>query len=143
MFLSDLRGRFDANSVSGRLEAGYRFGMPRGGITPYAAGRFTTLFLPDYAEQVVSGVNTFALAYQSKDVTASRSELGLRADTSFALQDATLTLRGRAAWAHNFDSSRDVSVFFQTLPASGFVVNGAAPPRATRRWSRRPPRRNG
>jgi fibronectin-binding autotransporter adhesin len=52
--------------------------------------------------------------------------LGLRADTSFALTDARVTLRGRAAWAHNFNTDRNVSAIFQTLPASGFIVNGAA-----------------
>jgi uncharacterized protein with beta-barrel porin domain len=39
-----------------------------------------------------------ALDYGWQDVTASRSELGLRGDTSFAMQDAVLTLRSRAAW---------------------------------------------
>src|SRR5215216_1898835 len=47
-------------------------------------------------------------------------------DTSFTIQDAIVTLRGRAAWAHNFDTNRSVSTFFRTLPASSFVVNGAA-----------------
>jgi uncharacterized protein with beta-barrel porin domain len=75
---------------------------------------------------VVAGTNLFALSYAEKDVTASRSELGLRADTSFAAQDAVVTLRGRAAWAHNFNTDRSISAIFQTLPASGFVVNGAA-----------------
>jgi outer membrane autotransporter protein len=96
-------------------------------LTPYAAGQFTTFFLPDYVEQVTAGVNTFALGFASKKVTASRSELGLRADQSFAMQDGVLTLRGRAAWAHNFDRSRDVAATFQSLPLSTFVVDGAAP----------------
>ena len=47
-------------------------------LTPYAAGQFTTFELPAYAESVVSGADTFALAYGAKSVTASRSELGLR-----------------------------------------------------------------
>ena len=36
------------------------------------------------------------------------------------------TLRGRAAWLHNFNTERSVSTVFQTLPASGFTVYGAA-----------------
>lgn len=59
-------------------------------------------------------------------MTASRTELGLRGDTSFAMSDAIGTLRGRAAWAHNFNTDRSVSAIFQTLPAAGFVVTGAA-----------------
>lgn len=126
VLLNQLRANFDANAISGRLEGGYRVAFGLGGLTPYAAGQFTTFFLPGYAEQVVAGVNTFALSYAEKDVTASRTELGLRGDTSFAMQDAIVTLRGRAAWAHNFNTDRSVTAIFQTLPASAFVVNGAA-----------------
>ncbi len=72
-------------------------------LTPYAAGQFTTFDLPAYAEQAIVGANTFALAYGAKNVTATRSELGLRADKSFAMQDGVFTLRGRAAWAHDFN----------------------------------------
>ena len=74
----------------GRVEGGYRFVTPVDGgigITPYAAGQFTTFDLPAYAEQAIVGANTFALAYGAKSVTASRSELGLRTDKSFAMQD--------------------------------------------------------
>jgi uncharacterized protein with beta-barrel porin domain len=42
-------------------------------------------------------------------VTASRSELGLRTDKSFAMQTAILTLRGGFAWAHDFDSDRNIA----------------------------------
>ena len=111
----------------GRVEGGYRFVSPwiGMGITPYAAGQFTTFDLPAYAEQAVVGANTFALAYGSKSVTASRSELGLRSDKSFAMQDGIFTLRGRAAWAHDFNTDRVIGATFQTLPGASFVVNGA------------------
>ena len=94
------------------------------GITPYAAGQFTTYDLPAYAEQASGGL--FALSYAGKNVTAARSELGLRTDRPFALNDAILTLRGRAAWAHNFDTDRSIAATFQSLPGASFVVNGAA-----------------
>jgi uncharacterized protein with beta-barrel porin domain len=111
------------------VEGGYRFVTPwMGGIglTPYAAAQFTTLDLPSYAEQALSGAGTFALNYAAKDVTDSRSELGVRTDRSFAMRDAILTLRGRAAWAHDFDTDRNIQAVFQTLPGASFVVNGAA-----------------
>jgi uncharacterized protein with beta-barrel porin domain len=120
------RASFDASSFAGRLEGGYRFAFSASGVTPYAAGQVTSFFLPGYTESVAAGVNTFALSYSEKDVTASRTELGLRGDTSFAAADAVVTLRGRAAWAHNFNTERSVGVAFQTLPASAFVVGGAA-----------------
>ena len=122
-----LRARFNANAYSGRVEGGYRFVTPwMMGITPYAAGQFTTFQLPAYAEQVLSGANTFALAYGSKSVTASRSELGVRTDKSWAMTDSIFTLRGRFAWAHDFNSDRNIAATFQTLPGASFVVNGAA-----------------
>ena len=123
-----LRAEFNANAWSGRLEGGYRFVAPWvGGIglTPYAAGQFTTFDLPAYAETVVSGGGAFALAYGAKSVTDTRSELGLRTDKSFAMADGVLTLRGRAAWTHDFNPDGSVAATFQALPGASFVVNGA------------------
>ena len=121
-----LRAQFNANAYSGRIEGGYRYATPWMGITPYAAGQFTTYSLPAYAEQVLAGAGTFALNYAAKDVTASRTELGVRTDKSFAVPNGILTLRGRAAWAHDFNTDRNVTALFQTLPGAAFVVNGAA-----------------
>ena len=125
--VDQLRANFRANAFSGRFEGGYRFVTPwmGMGLTPYAAAQFTTFSLPSYAERALVGANTFALNYAAKDVTATRSELGLRSDRSFAMQDAVLTLRGRVAWAHNYNADRSVGATFQTLPGASFVVNGA------------------
>jgi uncharacterized protein with beta-barrel porin domain len=123
--VDQLRAKFNANTWSGRLEGGYRFVTQGFGLTPYAAGQFISVELPNYAEAVVAGANTFALAYAAKEVTASRSELGLRADKSFAMQDGVFTLRGRAAWAHNFNTDRNIMPTLQTLPGASFIVNGA------------------
>ncbi|MFK4523349.1 uncharacterized protein with beta-barrel porin domain [Bradyrhizobium japonicum] len=127
--IDQLRAQFNANAWSGRVEGGYRFVSPwmgGVGITPYAAGQFTTFDLPAYAEQAVTGVNTFALAYASKSVTDTRSELGLRSDKSYAMADGIFTLRGRLAWAHDFNPGRTIGATFQTLPGASFVVGGAA-----------------
>jgi uncharacterized protein with beta-barrel porin domain len=131
--IDQLRAEFNANAFSGRVEGGYRFVSPwigGIGITPYAAGQFTTFDLPAYAESVVSGAGTFALAYGARDVTDTRSELGFRTDKSYAMPDswngAILTLRGRFAWAHDYDPDRSIGATFQSLPGASFVVNGAA-----------------
>jgi autotransporter-associated beta strand protein len=127
--IDQLRAEFNANAYSGRVEGGYRFVTPWiGGIglTPYAAGQFTTFDLPAYAEQAIVGSNAFALAYGARDVTDSRSELGIRTDKSFAMTNSLLTLRGRLAWAHDFDPDRNIGATFQALPGASFVVNGAA-----------------
>jgi uncharacterized protein with beta-barrel porin domain len=124
-----LRAQFNANAWSGRLEGGYRFVSPWVGgigITPYAAAQFVTFDLPGYAEQAVTGLNTFALSYGAHDATDARTELGIRTDKSWAVSDGILTLRGRFAWAHDFDPDRSIAATFQTLPGASFVVNGAA-----------------
>ncbi|MHB8270635.1 autotransporter-associated beta strand repeat-containing protein [Bradyrhizobium sp.] len=124
-----LRANFNANTFSGRVEGGYRFVAPwigGVGITPYAGGQFTTIDLPAYAEQAIAAANTFALSYASKSVTDTRSELGIRTDKSYAMQNGIFTLRGRAAWAHDFNPDRNIAATFQTLPGASFVVNGAA-----------------
>ena len=123
---TQLRAQFDANAFSGRLEGGYRFVTPWMGVTPYAAAQFTTFDLPGYAEQATVGSNAFALAYGAKDVTDTRSELGVRTDKSFGMMDGILTLRGRVAWAHDYDPNHSIGATFQTLPGASFVVNGAA-----------------
>jgi uncharacterized protein with beta-barrel porin domain len=124
--IDQLRAEFNANAFSGRAEGGYRFATPWMGITPYAAAQFTTFDLPAYAEQAISGANTFALAYGARDVTDTRSELGLRTDRSWAMANGILTLRGRFAWAHDFSPDRNIGATFQALPGASFVVNGAA-----------------
>jgi autotransporter-associated beta strand protein len=121
-----LQARFNANAWSGRLEGGYRYATPLTGITPYAAAQFTTFELPAYAEGVLSGANTFALSYAAKNVTDTRTELGIRTDKSWAMTDSIFTLRGRLAWAHDYDPDRSIGATFQTLPGASFVVNGAA-----------------
>jgi uncharacterized protein with beta-barrel porin domain len=124
-----LRAEFNANAFSGRLEGGYRFVAPWVGgigITPYAAAQFVTFDLPAYVEQAIAGTGNFALAYGAKDVTDVRSEIGIRSDKSFAMTDGLLTLRGRLAWAHDYDPDRTIGATFQSLPGASFVVNGAA-----------------
>jgi uncharacterized protein with beta-barrel porin domain len=128
--IDQLRARFNVNAYSGRVEGGSNhYAIPwMGGIalSPYAAAQVTAFDLPTYAESVVSGANAFALSYGAKTPTAIRSELGLRTHKSFVGPDATLTLRGRAAWAHDYNTDRAASAVFQSLPGAGFVVNGAA-----------------
>jgi uncharacterized protein with beta-barrel porin domain len=120
-----LQGRFRAETFSARFEGGYRFATPVVGLTPYAAAQVISFRLPAYAEQAVIGTPLFALNYAGQTTTATRTELGLRTDKSFAMQDAVLTLRGRAAWAHDYNPDRAVTALFQALPGASFVVNGA------------------
>jgi uncharacterized protein with beta-barrel porin domain len=42
------------------------------------------------------------------------------------MTDSIFTLRGRFAWAHDYDPNRSIGATFQTLLGASFVVNGAA-----------------
>lgn len=85
-----------------------RHGQAASASRPTRPGNFTTFDLPAYAESVVSGAGTFALTYGARSVTDARSELGLRSDKSFANGDGIVTLRGRLAWAHDFNPDRTI-----------------------------------
>lgn len=123
--VDQLQGRFKADTFSARFEGGYRFTTPLIGITPYAAAQVTNFNLPNYSEASLNGGGLFALNYASQSLTDTRSELGLRTDKSYPMESGVLTLRGRAAWAHDYNPSRAVTALFQTLPGTSFVVNGA------------------
>jgi outer membrane autotransporter protein len=70
-----LTADFNAQSYGGRLEGGYRFGTPIGGIAPYAAIQAQSFQTPGYAETGAIP-NGFALAFGARDATDTRSELG-------------------------------------------------------------------
>jgi autotransporter-associated beta strand protein len=122
-----LTADFNAQSYGGRLEGGYRFGTPFGGIAPYAAIQAQNFHTPGYTETGVIP-NGFALTFNGRDATATRSELGARFDRVLAVySNAVLALRGRLAWAHDWISDPTLTPLFQVLPGSTFIVNGAFP----------------
>ncbi|MDB5599849.1 MAG: autotransporter protein [Xanthobacteraceae bacterium] len=121
-----LTADFSAHSFGGRLEGGYRFDAVLLSVTPYAAVQVQAFRTPSYSEAAVSGSNAFALSYDARTVNATRTELGLWFDKAVALdQGATLALRTRAAWAHDFNNDQSINAAFQTLPGASFTVNGA------------------
>jgi len=123
-----LTAKFDAQSYSGRLEGGYRFATPYLGITPYAAIQAQSFRTPGYTETGVIP-NGFALTFNGRDATDTRSELGARFDRVLAVYtNAVLALRGRVAWAHDWVSDPTLTPLFQALPGSSFIVNGATLP---------------
>ena len=123
--------RFNANAFSGRVEGGYRFVTPwigGIGITPYAAAQFTTFDLPAYAEQVVIRREDLCAGLRLHE--RHRHPQRIRPPRRQIIRDANgiLTLRGRSAWAHDYNPDRAIGATFQSLPGASFVVNGAAQP---------------
>jgi autotransporter-associated beta strand protein len=122
-----LSASFNAQSFGGRVESGYRIATIYGGLTPYAAIQAQNFRTPSYTEtDLTSG--GFALGFNSRNATDTRSELGGRFDRLLLLNtEAALTLRTRVAWAHDWISDPSLAALFQTLPGASFVVNGATP----------------
>jgi outer membrane autotransporter protein len=123
-----LEADFHPHVFGGRFEGGYRFGAASFGITPYAAAQVQEFNMPAYSESATAGSGAFALSYAGQSTTTSRSELGLWSDYRLLWPhaDTTVTLRARAAWAHNFNTDRPLTASFQTLPGASFVVDGAS-----------------
>ena len=129
-----LAADFAANNIAGRLEGGYRFALPsvnwpgQYGFTPYAAVQAQTFRTPSYRETALSGSSLFALSYNARTITTTRTELGTWLDWSIPVDYGTrLSLLGRAAWAHDFWSAPNITAGFLALPGSSFVVTGATP----------------
>ena len=90
-----LTAKFNAQSIGGRLEGGYRLGWMFGGITPYAAIQAQSFRTPDYNEIDVNG-GGFGLGFAGRTATDTRSELGARFDNQMLLYPgAVLALRAR------------------------------------------------
>jgi outer membrane autotransporter protein len=122
-----LSASFNAQSYGGRVESGYRFATWYGGVTPYAAIQAQLFQTPGYTETDLNG-GGFALGFNSRNATDTRSELGTRFDRVIALYtNAVLSLRARLAWAHDWVSDPTLAPVFQALPGANFIVNGATP----------------
>lgn len=132
-----LTADFSAHNIGARIEGGYRFAIPGvfgfptwSGITPYAAAQVQSFRTPSYSETAVSGSPIFALAYEARTTTTARTELGAWVDWSTLVEyGPVLTLRARAAWAHDYWSAPNITASFVALPGSTFIVTGATPAR--------------
>jgi len=82
---------------------------------------------PSYAEGATPGLSDFALAYDSQSTTQTRTELGTWIDRRMLVGEGRqLTVYGRLAWAHNFNTDSNMTASFESLPGTGFIVNGAS-----------------
>jgi autotransporter-associated beta strand protein len=124
-----LAANFNGQSYAGRLEAGYRYAAAlRIVATPYAAMQVQSFSTPAYRETDLTG-GGFGVSYNAMTAADTRSEIGARFDYLTLLGAMPLTLRARAAWAHDWVTSPSLSAVFQSLPGGSFIVNGAAPPK--------------
>lgn len=125
----NLRANFTGQTLSARIEGGYRLAVaPNFGITPYAAAQAQAFRSGAYGETDQNNLG-FGLNVAAKTATDVRTELGARLDNPTMLRGTPLILRARLAWAHDFVDATSVNAAFQTLPLSNFTVFGAQIPR--------------
>lgn len=117
-----LRASYTAPTLAARAEAGYRFDLAWSSVTPYVALQLQQVWSPSYTETSSLGAGGSALTFASRDTTLPRTELGFWADRRIS---ETFLLRGRAAWAHDYNRDASVTATFQTLPGASFVTTGA------------------
>ena len=124
------KASFDAQSFAARFEGGYRLTLARTTITPYAALQAQGFHAPAYSETAVSGSPQFALSFaRRRPSSAERAEIGSWIGENFRLANGdSVSLFGRAAWAHDWFTNLAFTPTFQALPGASFVVNGVTPP---------------
>ena len=111
--LERLEADFDATVFGARIEGGWRYDIGRFGLIPHAAFQVQRVHTSAYGERATIGPGDFALNYAAQTLTDTRTELGFWADTEHALADgATLLLRARAAWMHDYDPESRVNAVF-------------------------------
>ncbi len=121
----DIRGRFMAQGLSGRVEAGWRFDqvLPGLAVTPFVAAQAQWVFLPGYTETTIGqGLAPFLLASRSRTNTTARTELGAMVEARIA---DGLSVFARAAWAAYLARDAEVTAGFASLPGTPFTVSGA------------------
>ncbi|MGC1777434.1 MAG: autotransporter domain-containing protein, partial [Xanthobacteraceae bacterium] len=137
-----LTARFDAQTVGGRLEGGYRYAMGWMGVTPYGAFQAQAFHSPNYSESDLDGGNLglFGLSYGAETTTDLSSELGARFDGVYSLANGMqFVWNGLLAWQHDWITNPGLAATFEAASAPGalagapvsFNVNGAALPTNT------------
>lgn len=115
-------GKFGANLVSARLEAGRKFAFNPLGVTPFFAFEPSLLFQNAYNEK---GPSSITLGFDKTIARAMPGTLGVKLDADYKLGDLRMTPAATFGWVHNFSDPTTISPFFTALPGSNFSVQGA------------------
>ena len=129
---NQLKGNFNSQVFSARLETGLLTRMGQVNVTPYAAVEPGWIWQGGFSESARSsmpqGVN-LGLNYQSQQVTSVPLSLGVQLDSTVALDNGwTLRPSVLMAWIHELNPTRQVDASLQLLPTQAFTVYGASAP---------------
>ena len=112
-----LHAEFNANALSGRIEGGYRIATKWSALTPYAAGQVTSFWLPAYAETAVFGSRRVRAGLRRASRNRHPHRTGRPHRSLLCAPNGLLTLRGRLAWAHDFNPDRNIAPPSRRCPA--------------------------
>jgi len=122
-----------SSQLAGRIEVGRPFDIgqfdgSQFSLTPFVALQPSEFWLPGVIESSVTASGApgvFALSYQPQATTSLPTFLGAQLDAKTEINARPLTGWLRAAWVHEFLTSRSVTAGFTVLPGSSFTVDGA------------------
>jgi len=133
-FAEKLRGSFFSQSLSTRVEIGWRTWFDHLAVTPFAALQYGLLGMNGYTETAIVGPSVLGLSYANRVVDSLPLFLGTQFDSKFEIASMPAAWWLRAAWVHEFESDRTINPSFLAAPGYDFVVNGATPARDAARF---------
>jgi len=126
-FAENLTGKFFSQSLSARIEAGWKL-EPYNGVrvTPFAALQYSLLQLNSFTETSASGPSVVGLSYATRRVDTFPLFLGSQLEAKAVTPDGKpFTSWMRVAWMHEFEPYRTINPSFIAAPGFNFVINGA------------------
>lgn len=116
-----LIANYDAHTIQGFAEIGWRLQAGRLGLEPYANVAYVTLHTGGFTE--AGGVA--ALSGAASDTDATYTTLGVRPSLTLALGPVQATLRGVLGWRHDFGDTTPTSTVRFVEGGDPFTVDGA------------------
>jgi outer membrane autotransporter protein len=122
---------FDGYQYGGRVEGGWRFGIDRHWLTPFAgltAQAFQQSGYTETSRNVTTGApGMLAVSVQGQTTTSGRAALGAQFETAIlAYEGNAFRPRLRLGWGHEYNVNRSATVSLSSLlPGAPFQVTGA------------------
>ena len=120
-------GSFDTSVLTSRIEAGYVAETMFANVTPFAALESSWLNLPSFVETpAAAGSPLLALNFSGKTATSVPTSLGLQLDRTAILENGwSVAPYFRAAWLHEWNTTRSISADLLAAPGGFFGVAGS------------------
>ena len=130
-FTENLTGKFSSQSISARVEAGWKMiSHSAVNVTPFAALQYSLLSMNGFTEISNGAPSVIGLSYAKRMVDSFPLFLGAQFDSKIITADGRpLSSWLRVAWMHEFEPYRTINPSFIAAPGYDFIINGAVAPR--------------